>query len=160
MTYPTEHLEDSEKLTADGYVDLFEIELYTGAIVHLKHNDTLTWQGNEYEGTFISLTGVGSSAEDEESRPQLKVYNPVGAYSTLVRQGEFDGALVTRVRVLREHIDADTDISRRQSWRVRRIMSSNPLYIIAELRDQLDGQFFLVPGRMFIAPEFPQVSLA
>lgn len=157
--YPTEHLEDAQKLEADGYVHLYEIELKTGSKLFLKMDNDVTWQGNTYEGTFITLTGIGKSADEETARPRLTIANPDGIFSPLIRDGELNRAKITRIRVLKAHLDADMNISRRETWRISRPISVNRVRVQFEVRSQLDGQFFLVPGRMFIPPEFPQVSL-
>jgi hypothetical protein len=55
-------------------------------------------------------------------------------------------------------LEADNSVAYRQSQRQPSGFARHES-IQFELRDQLDAQFFLVPGRMFIPPEFPQVSL-
>ena len=151
--------EDAHSLEADGYVDLYEINLLNGGKVAIKNNDTVSWQGQSYEGTAVQLTGVANSSDEETSRPQFSVANAEGMFSTMVRDGALDGAFVTRFRVLRDDIDNDVNRYISQRWRVRRVSSLTKHKITMELRDQLDGQFFLTPARMFIPPEFRQVSL-
>jgi len=157
---PEEHIVDSKKLDADAYVDLFQITLNDKSTsVYLKDNNDVTWQGNLYEGTGIKIEGVATYSDDQTSRPTLSLYNPAGVYSSLVDKGLLDNATIVRTRVLKQHIDNDQPISRSQQWRVSRVASLRSNFISLELRDMLDGQFFLTPGRMFIPPEFPQVSL-
>lgn len=157
---PLEHVEDSKKLDADAYVELFEITLSDNSTkICLKLNHTVTWQGNRYEGTGIKIEGVASYADDEVSRPKLTLFNPEGIYSYLIDGGYLDNAKVIRYRVLKTHIDQDLPIFRSQQWRVNRVASLTKNYVALELRDMLDGQHFLTPGRMFIPPEFPMVSL-
>lgn len=159
-TYPQQHLEDAEKLTGDGYVTLFQIVLKSGGTLYLSPKNTVEWQGNTYESWPIHLTGVSASTDGEESRPKLVLGNPSAVLSPLVRQGEFNRATVTRIRLLRQHLEANAPIARYQTWRVNHVPSLNKGQINMELRTQLDGQFFLVPARMFIPPEFPEVSLS
>lgn len=160
MSLPESHIEDSNKLDADAKIDLFQIHL-TGSNtkVYLKADNNVTWQGNTYEGTGIKLEGVAKYSDDEVSRPKLTLFNPNGVYSSLVDQGLLDNALVIRHRVLKEHLEANQNISMRQQWRISRVSSMKKFYIIFELRDLMDGQSFLTPGRMFIGPEFTHVSL-
>lgn len=158
---PEEHLIDSKKLEADGYVELFEIELPSNqGKIYLKSDNDVTWQGNTYEGIAIKLDGVSKSSSEETSRPKLSIWNPSGVFSYLVDKGSLDNATIYRIRVLRQHLEEDMPIFRKQQWRVSRISSITRRNIAMELRDQLDGQFFQVPGRMFIPPDFPQVSLS
>lgn len=160
LSIPDEHMSDSKKLEADAYVDLFEIHLSDGATtIFLKMNNTVSWNGNVYEGTGVKIDGVGNYSDDQVSRPKLSILNPEGIYSSLVNDGLLDNAKVYRYRVLREHLDGNIPIYRRQRWRVSRITSLSTPYIVMELRDMLDGQMFLTPSRMYIPPEFKSVSL-
>lgn len=157
---PLTHMQEANKLEADGVVELFQIVLVDNeTTLYLKNNNDAVWQGNTYEGTAIGLDGVARSANDERSRPSLKIVNPQGIYSKLIDEGLMDGATVSRIRVLKTHLDDDIGIYTRQSWRVHRTVSMTNEYAIFELRDRLDGQFFQIPGRMFLPPEFGQVSL-
>ncbi len=160
VNYPAEHIEDSKELDADAYIDLFEIVLAANlGRLFLKQNHDAVWQGNTYEGTGIKLEGVGTYADDEVARPTLSLFNPDGVFSYLVDQGGLENAKIIRYRVLKTHVETDTPVYRRQQWFVKRIASLRRGLIALELRDMLDGQAFMVPGRMFIPPEFPIVSL-
>lgn len=157
---PASHIEDSKKLEADAYVELFEIVLSDRVTkIYLKMNKDMDYQGHSYEGTGIKIEGVASYADDEVSRPKLTIFNPDGVFSYPVDQGLMDNAKIIRTRVLKEHADADIPIYRRQQWYVKRVASLKKNYIALELRDMMDGQNFLTPGRMFIPPEFPVVNL-
>lgn len=158
---PVEHLEDAKKLEADAYVELFEIELPDRqGKIYLKSDNDAVWQGNKYEGTALKFDGLSKSSSDETSRPKFSVWNPEGVFSYLVDRGSLDNATIYRIRLLKRHLEEDVPISRTQQWRVSRIVSITRRNIVMELRDQLDGQFFQIPGRMFIPPDFPQVSLS
>lgn len=158
---PVEHMEDAQKLDADAYVDLFQLILSDGVTkLHLKKDHDVTWQGDDYEGTGIKIDGVGKYADDETSRPRLSIINPEGVYSALIDQGYIDKATVVRYRVLKEHIEQDVAIYRRQQWKVSRVATLTKAIVVLELRDMMDGQTFLTPGRMFIPPDFPAVSLS
>lgn len=157
---PLPHIEDSKKLEAQGYYELFDIILANGSKLYFKNNKTVSWQGNSYEGTGIKIEGIGSYADDQRSRPKLTLWNPAGVFSSLVDQGHLENATVIRYRVLKEHVDSDLPIYRRQQWKVKRIASVKIPWIGLELRDLVDGQTFLTPGRMFIPPEFSAVSLS
>lgn len=160
MTIPAEHIEDSLKLEADGYVSLYQIILPEGAgTLYLTHNHDKTWQGNSYEGTFINISGVASFADEEASRPSLTILNPMNIFHSLVNQGALDNAKVVRIRVLKEHYENNVNIFRKQQWRISRVASLVEPNIVVELRNMMDGQMFMTPARMYIPPEFPAVSL-
>lgn len=157
---PASHIEDAVKLEADAYVEPFEIILNTGAKLYLKRDKTTTWQGHTYEGHGIKIEGVGHYASEETARPKLSLMNPEGVYTYLVDQGLLEGGTVVRYRVLKEHIDADVPVYRRQQWKISRVASLTGKSIVLELRDMADGQLFLTPGGMFIPPLYPTVSLS
>ena len=157
---PGQHVEDAQKLDADGYVELFEILLSDKSTkLYLKMNKEVTWQGNLYESTAIKIDGVAKYADDEVARPKLSLFNPEGVYSSLVDQGQLDAATIIRYRVLKYDIDNNRPVYRRQQWKVSRITGIVGNMISLELRDLMDGQIFSVPGRMFIPPDFPTVGI-
>lgn len=159
MSLPAEQIVDAHKLTNDGVVFLYKIQPVTGGVVYVKADDQVTWQGNTYEGTAIQLSETSRNSDGELSRPTLTIANPLAVYSALVAAGTLDNAVITEKRVLRAHILSNSNIFSVRTWRVRRCPELNKIRVVLELRDSLDGQQFLLPGRMFIPPEFPSVSL-
>lgn len=161
LVIPASHMEDAHKLEADGYVYLFEITLVdNSARLYLKMDNDVTWQGNSYQGTGVKITGVAQYADSEASRPTLMLFNPERVFSSLVEQGLLEGASVVRYKILKQHLDADLPVYRHQKWRITRVAGLRGDVITCEMRDMLDGQNFLVPGRMFIPPDFPTVSIS
>lgn len=157
---PHEQIDDVHKLTADAIVELFHIILNDGSNIYVKANDTVEWQGKSWEGIGIKMgTVTNSSDASESSRPQLAVANPLGVFSSFVAAGKLDRAEILRYRVLRNHILTNRNIFSRQTWKVMRIVSLNKQMITLELRNQLDGPNFVTPARMYLAPEFPTVTL-
>lgn len=158
---PASHMADAQHLEGDAYVELFQILLSDKATkIFQKVDKGVTWQGDTYEGVPIQITGVEQTADDETARPQLMLFNPNKVYSSLVNQGLLEGAMVSRYRVLKQHVEADLPIYRRQSWKIARVASVKGEVIACEMRDMLDGQVFQTPPRMYIPPEFPAVSLS
>jgi len=157
---PIQHVADSKKLQGDAYIDLFEITL-SDNVTHLyfKMDNTVYWQGNKWEGTVVKLEGVSKTADDEVSRPKLSLVNPAGVYTSLVDKGLLENANIKRIRVLKEHIDDNVPVFRTEQWKVSRVATVRRDYVVLELRGMLDGQNFMAPGRMFIPPDFPTVSL-
>lgn len=162
MTIPVSHLQESQKLTADGLVDLYEITLKTKpVIVRVKNDDTVVWQGATWEGWPVLLQGDKRSADSEEARPTLRIHNPLGLFNPYARDGDLEYATVVRKRVLREHIDSDTNFYQQRMWfvaRVREVTAGQAVTL--ELRSFHDGPLFLLPGRLYIPPEFPVVNLS
>lgn len=156
---PTSHVEDASKLEADGIVEFFQIHLSdNSSVIYVKMDSTVEWNGNEYQGTAIKLSGVGQFSDDETARPTLMLFNPAKVYSHLVDQGYLEGGTLTRYRVLAKHVEMNVPIFQRQKWKISRVASLRGDTITCELRDMMDGQNFVVPGRMYIPPDFPAVS--
>jgi phage-related protein len=129
-------------------------------IFRFKTDNTVTWQGQLYEGMATRMTGDTRSADGEESRPILQVMNPFGIFNKAALQGQLDQATVIRRRVLRDHVEKDVNISEQRMWyvgRIRELISGQS--ITFELRNMTEGANFQVPCRMFIPPEFPMVTL-
>lgn len=158
---PVTHLEEAQKLTADALVDLFTITLKNDpAIFRFKSDDTVTWQGQVYEGMACRMTGDTRSSDGEESRPSLQVMNPLGVFNAAAVSGKLDLATVTRRRVLRQHVLDNVGIYEQRMWyvgRIRELISGQS--ITFELRNMTEGANFQIPCRMYIPPEFPTVSL-
>lgn len=155
------HLVEAQKLTADAEVDLYELYLPNDLVYfRFKDNDTATWRGNTYEGMACNLSGEAMTAEDQESRPTLRVMNPEGIFNEPAFQGKFYRAILTRRTVLRGHLDSNTNIFVQRMWFVER-----PKEVIAgqqisfELRNMTEGPNYQIPVRMYIPPDFPTVTL-
>lgn len=158
---PVSHLEEAQKLTADGLVDLYTISLKNDPVIfRFKNDDTLSWQGNTYEGMACRSSGDTRSSDGEESRPTLQVMNPLGIFNRAAIEGKLDLATVIRRRVLRQHVLDNVNIYEQRMWyigRIRELISGQS--ITFELRNMTEGANFQIPCRMFIPPEFPLVSL-
>jgi len=157
---PVSHVIDAHKLAADGIVELFQIILNDGTNLFLKSDNAVTWQGKTWEGVAIKLSGFSNSADPTSaSRPQLVVGNPLGVFSSFVTAGKVNKAQILRLRVLLSDITADNNVYAQHSWQIFRVVSMTRVQITFELRTQLDGPNGLTPGRLFLPPEFPTVSL-
>lgn len=158
---PLSHIEESQKLTADAQIDLYEITLKGVSVVfRFKNNDTVVWRGNEFEGMACRLQGDTRLADGEESRASLTVMNPFGIFNMPALAGDLDLATVVRKRVLRQHLLSNTNIFEQRMWYVGRISELiSGQSITMELRNMTEGPSFQIPVRMYIPPQFPLVSL-
>lgn len=161
MTTPQTHIDEGHKLSAVAMVDLYEIQLVgTAVVLRFKNENTATWQGYEWEGIAIKMSGDNRSADEEESRPVLQMMNPAGVFNAYVRAGYFDLARVIRKRVLRTHLEADTNLYDQRMWfvsRPREMITNQSLTL--ELRSLSEGVNFQIPVRMFMPPDFKAVTL-
>lgn len=163
MSAPVEHLQEAQKLTLDALPELYEIQLKnTPTPVFVRFTTTVetTWQSKTYESLACKFSGATRNADDERARPLLQVINPIGIFNSFAMNGNFDGAFLTRRRVLRQHLEANINISDMQLWyvgRVKEVITGQSLTL--ELRAMTDGPDQLIPARKFIPPEFPFVTL-
>lgn len=160
-TAPVTHLEEAQKLTAEGLVDLYTVTLKTvSGVFRFKNDNSVTWRGNLYEGMASRISGDSRNSDGEESRPLLTVMNPLGIFNDAALAGHLDLATVVRQRVLGKHITSNTNISENRMWyvgRIRELISGQSITL--ELRNMTEGPNFQIPCRMYIPPEFPMVSL-
>lgn len=160
MTTPTEHLDESQKLTADAYVDLFEVTFRgTSTVLRMTNGPTVTWQGNTYDGQACQLSGERRNSDGEEVRPTLTIMNPMGVFKSYVAQGILEQSLVVRKRLLRQFLEDDVNLYEQRMWTVGRVASLTGQTIVLELRNLADGPNYVIPGRMYYPPEFPLVRL-
>lgn len=157
---PEEHLEDAQKLVADGIVQLYEIKLSDGTYLHLKADNSVEWNGYQWTGIPVLFEGYSSAQGDSYSRPTLSIANPDGAFSTFIRDGFLDRAIVNRYVVLYDDIIHNRPIYQKKTWIIWFIKTLNKNIIQVELRNPMDGVNFDVPARMYIPPEFPFVDFS
>jgi phage-related protein len=160
-TAPVSHLEEAQKLTAEGLVDLYTITLKNLPVVfRFKNDDEVTWRGLKFEGMATRMTGDNRSADGEESRPVLQIMNPLGIFNSAAVKGQLDLATVKRQRVRRDHLLNNVNIFDQRMWRVGRVRELiSGQSISLELRNMTEGANFQIPVRMFTPPEFPMVTL-
>ena len=159
MSIPASHIDDAQTLAADAYVELFQIDFYTGSTSCFKTDHSETWNGRLWEGIALKLSGTGVYGDGQVARPKLQVQNPDGALSPFVSEGAFDGAFVTRYRVLRPDMEQNLPIFVSQVWQVSRIISLTKVSLEVELRSFGDCPQFIIPTDTFSPPLYPVVSV-
>lgn len=157
------HLREALSLDAEGYASLFLIRMFPEGEAEIEHRMSpmreVNWQGYLWESYAVGITGYKKESSGESNRPKMTLFNPNGFFSRYVHAGLMDNAEVIRYRVLGSHLLADTNSYIRNSWRVSKVAGLNKSTVVVELRDVLDGPFFILPGRAYYPPEFPSVSL-
>jgi len=156
---PAEQIADAQKLIADGRCYLYEIEMVNGAFVRLRDGPPVVWNSMSFEELPITVSGAGQSSGEEVFRPKMQIANPEGVFSAYIESGVLERGYVRQYLVLKTHLDANQPIFSMRLWTVGKIVSLNKNLLVAELRGIGDGPNFVIPGRMFMPPDFPQVSL-
>jgi lambda family phage minor tail protein L len=153
---PATHLTEALKLQTDAIVALFEVQLKgVSTIVRFRDGPTVTWQGQVYESMGCALTGEGSNADGEHTRPILSVNNPENIFGAFCSAGYFDLATAIRREVLQADLLANANIFQQRVWIIGRPSSvKNPLAQF-ELRSPIDMPGFMIPNRYYMPPEFP-----
>lgn len=160
MAHIQQHVDESLKLEADSYIDLFEIHLTDGAtVIRINNYKDYTWQGNLYEGLACQLQGEVQSADEEANRPTLTIMNPGGIFKPYISTNVVDGATIVRKRLLRSLLEQNVNLCEQRQWFVGRVSTLTTQFIGLELRNLSDGPNSTIPARMYYPPMFPVVSL-
>lgn len=159
---PVSHLQEAQKLTADAPVDFYTLTLKNDPVIfRFKSDETVTWQGYEYEGMAVKITGDTQNSDGEESRPTIQILNPFGIFNRAAMEGKIDRATLTRRRVLKQHVVSNSNIYQQRMWyvgRVRELISGQTITL--ELRNMTEGANFQIPVRSYMPSEgFPMVTL-
>lgn len=162
-TKQVDHLRAAMSLEADGYVTLFRMRMTppgeAETVFRFTPYKSVAWNGFTYESYGCGLTDYKKESSGESSRPKFTLFNPNGFFSRYVHRRWADNAEVVRYRVLKEHLDAGINSYLKNTWRVGKVLTLSRTIVSFELREALDGQFFLMPARAYFPPEFPSVSL-
>lgn len=156
-TAPSAHLREAQKLTAEPLIDLFEIQLRNvPSPTFARFRDgppgsSTIYLGLEYEHLPTKITGVSQTAEGSKSRPSLTVFNPLGVFNSFAKNGNFDSALIIRRRVLKIHLEQNTNLYQTNMWfvgRVTQVISNQGITL--ELRTLSDGPDQQIPVRKYM----------
>jgi phage-related protein len=161
MSIPQEHIADAHKLIADGKIDLWSLTPSAGGTVHFKNDNDVTYQGIFYKGLPVNLTGEKRSS-DAWQLSKLQIGQPdidISAFKALLFDGYVDNAIIVRKTVLREHLEADIDVSQERVYRVKRVEGYSRTRIILQLATVSDALAFMMPHRLYIPPAFPSVRI-
>ena len=168
MSAPQSHIDEGLKLTADGEVVFYEITLKNvpnGGTAYIRFRDgpmgsTTSWNNKTWDHLACQFTGYTRSADEERTRPTLRLVNPVGIFNEAAFASRFDGSVLTIYRVLRQHLESNLFVANTEMWFVGRIKDLiSGQSISFELRALSDGADQLVPARVFMPPDFPFVTL-
>jgi phage-related protein len=156
---PNAHIDDATRLQADGMVEFFQFDLTSGSSVYLKNENTVLWNGNQWEGVAIKISGVGSYSDDQIAKPKITFQNPDAIFSPFAAQGVFTAGFMTRYRVAYDDVINNNPVYVNQVWQIGRVSALTRSLITLELRSLTDVPNFIIPARTYQPPEFPSVSV-
>lgn len=154
---PVDHLVDASKLTQDREVSLWEITLRDGSHAYIRNGPAVTWQNKDYENLPIILSGEGQTADDQTTRPTLRVFNPKKIFGPMAHQGKFELATIRRRIILQDNLLANANIHVTTVWIIGQITSCTSRLLQVQLRSPTDGPNMNVPYRFYGPPDFPTV---
>lgn len=161
--YANRHLEESYKLDAEGYAHLYSIRMYppneSDILMTINPQRDVTWQGYTWDSWPVNLSDYKRESSGEASRPKFSLGNLNGLFSRYVHEGWMDTAEVCRYRVLGPHLEGNINSFLKNTWRVGKVVSLSKSLVVVELREILDWQLFIMPGRAYYPPEYPTVSV-
>lgn len=161
-TIPSSQITDAHKLTADAEIDLFELTPSTGTgQIYFKSDDTITWQGNVYNGVPLTFSGDAKSTQGSSSQPRLVIGQEnvdLSAFKPLIFDGTIDGATILRSRILLDDLVNNRLIRAVYYYRVRRIESYSRTSINLQLATWSGSMGFSMPFRQYLPPAYPAVS--
>lgn len=156
---PQEIKDTAFDLEADALVTLYEVELTNGVVLRLCPQRPVIWKGNEYDALPAHMADIEIDAQGKLNRPKFSFANPEGIFSFPINNGFLDNAIISRIQILKEDLEANRDIAIQHRLRVSRVVSMMQEVVVVELRDVLDGHQFEIPARRYLPPEFPHVKL-
>ena len=160
-TIPTEQIADSQLLTADAEIDLYELTpAGTSAKLYFKNDNTVTWLGNTYTGLPLEFSGESFNAEGQAVQPQLIIGQPdidLSFFKGLIWDGTIDNAKIDKLTVLLSHITGNQNIKRTRTYRIKRVDNYSSSQITLALAVFSVAGPTALPFRQFIPPAFPFV---
>lgn len=159
---PASHITDSQLLSADGIVDLYELTPLVGGTLYFKPDNTVTWLGNQYFGLPCAISGLDMSADKAASQPKLQIGQDnidLSIFKPLVHDGYADGADLVYRRILLTNLLANANICEIRHFRVKRVESYSRASISLQLSTASDAITFTLPRQQYYPPAFPAVML-
>lgn len=160
MSIPQSIQDDAFNLDGAAQVFLFKLVLPDLTLICLSPRGTYTWQGDVYEEIPCHMSQVSRNGDGEMSRPKFSVVNPQGMFTAAVNTRVLENSSLTRHRMMKTDLLADSPLALSETFRVSRIANVSKEVIVLELRGALDGSNFKLPTRSFHPPEFPHVKLS
>lgn len=159
---PSSHITDSQKLEADGIVDLFELSPNAGGTLYFKADDAITWLGNEYVGLPVKLSEISKNAENVSSMPKLVIGEEnidLSMFKPLIWDGHVDGAILIHKQILLDNLLANLNICEITTYRVKRPENYSRSRIVLQLSTSSNAMNFSIPNQQYYPPDYPSVML-
>jgi phage-related protein len=159
---PIEHIQDSQKLVADGEIDLFQLTPIGGGTVYFKGDNEVTWQGQTYEALPIAFTGLKKSTTGSATAPRLIIGDgtmDLSPFKPLAFDGYLDSATLVHFELLLDNLVNDLPIYERRVYRVKRVEEYHRMLINLQLATASDALSYTLPHRRYHPPAFPAVTI-
>lgn len=164
MSTPEEHIIDSQSMSADAEIDLFELYPAVGTeVLRFKNDNTVEWLGETYEGLPLEITGEGRNADRGFAQATLVIGQPnidLSAFKPLIAGGLLDGGRIDKHTVLLDHLIGNDNIRRTLTYKIKRVESYSSSLITVVLSTFSPSGSSTFPFRQFVPPAFPFVRLS
>jgi len=164
MPAPQEHIAESQLLSPDAEIELYELTPSgSTAKIYFKNDNTVNWLGNEYTGLPLTFTGETFNAEGTAVQPQLMIGQPdvdLSMFKGLIWDGTLDNARIDRHKILLTHMINNQNIKQTLTYRVKRIDNYSASQITMALATFSVAGPTKMPFRLYIPPAFPFVRLS
>lgn len=147
-------------------IELWELDLsplsgpaYRFAAQVNELHQAVVWQGETYHPLPIEATGFDKRSSGPFARPKISCSNVLGTLGQLIRDYDnLRGAMMLRRRTLARFLDAENFAAgnpdadplvefRAEVWKVDQCTGRNRLTVSWELRNPLDVEDVMLPGR-------------
>jgi hypothetical protein len=154
--------ENSQKLSPDAEIVLFELTTTTGATVFFKSGPEMDYLGDTYESVPVSLSSEKRSADGAPERPTLSIGSDdidLGALKPALFSGYVDGGTLTKHVVELEDLLANTNNKITTVYRIKQVKDYSRYKISLVLARFSPSSQTTIPYQKYTRPAFPYVKL-
>ncbi|TXG77759.1 hypothetical protein E6Q11_02260 [Candidatus Dojkabacteria bacterium] len=161
MTDDTNY-ENSQKLSPDAEIVLYELTTTTGATVFFKPGPEMTYLGDTYESVPVSFSTEKRSTEGSPERPTITIGGDdldLAALKPALFSGFVDGGTLTRHVVELEDVLANNNIKLSSTYRIKQVKDYTRYQINLILAKFSPSAQTTIPYVKYLRPAFTHVQL-
>lgn len=156
------NIENSQKLTPDAEVVLFELTTTAGATVFFKAGPEMEYLGDLYESVPLGLSSEKRTIDGAPERPTLSIGGDdvdLAALKPALFSGYVDGGTVTKHIVELEDVLTNTNQKITTVYRVKQVKDYSRFKIVLVLARFSPSSQTTIPYQKYTRPAFPYVKL-
>ena len=156
------NFENSQELSPDAEIVLFELVTRTGATIFFKSGPPVEYLGDEYESVPCSLTSEKKTAEGNPERPTLSIGGDdidLAALKPALFSGYVDGGTLIKYTVELEDLLGNVNQKITTKYRIKQIKDYNRFNISMILGRFTPSAQTTIPYKKYTRPAYPHVKL-